>query len=219
MRLQQSLFLSAIAFSAFWSAACGSSPTAVETSGVTIEGTVASDAAGASSADVSAQSTSAGSKALRVSIEGTSRSVTTDAMGRFRLTGAPDGTATLRFEGSGVDARLRIDGLVDGQVLTITVAVSGNSASLISTTGRAPGNSAGPVPSPVDVEFTGAIESLSPPSMVVAGRTVETGSTTNFEGPGNIHSVADLDVGDIVRVEGFINGDGNVFAREVERLK
>jgi hypothetical protein len=47
--------------------------------------------------------------------------------------------------------------------------------------------------------------------MVVAGRTVETGSTTTFKGPGNIHSVADLDVGDIVRVEGFINGDGNVF--------
>jgi hypothetical protein len=29
-----------------------------------------------------------------VSIEGTSRSVTTDAMGRFRLTGAPEGTAS-----------------------------------------------------------------------------------------------------------------------------
>lgn len=217
MRTHSSVPLLGIAFASVWAAACGSTPAAVETGGVTIEGTVASGA-GASSADVTAQSNSAGSKALRVSIEGTSLSSTTDAQGRFRLTGAPDGSATLRFEGTGVDARLTIGGLVDGQVLTITVAVAGSSATLISTA-LGPGDSNGPVPTPgPSVEFSGLIESLTPPSLVVAGKTAITGATTLYKGPGNTRSLADLSVGNTVRVEGMLNASGIVFAREITRL-
>ena len=54
---------------------------------------------------------------LRVSITGTALQTTTDGSGRFTLSGVPSGRVELRFEGSGIDARLELEGLQSGQTL------------------------------------------------------------------------------------------------------
>jgi hypothetical protein len=78
-----------------------------------------------------------------------------------------------------------------------------------------------PTPSPDDddeLEFTGVIQSITPPSLVVSGRTVMTDSRTEFKGNGHIHSLLDLRVGDTVEVEGGLMTDGaTVLASEIKR--
>ena len=211
MRLHPSVPLLGIVIAGVLSAACESNPAAVETSGAIIEGTVASDSVG-SNAEVSAQSNSDAAKGLRVSVEGTELSVMVSENGRFRLTGVPDGNVTLRFEGSGVNAQLTIGGLVEGQTMTITVAVTASTARLISTVGLGPGNTNGP-----SVEFTGRVSSLTPPTLMVGNRAVLTNPSTQFKGAGT-RSLLDLKVGNTVRVAGASLPDGSVLAHEIARL-
>ena len=105
-------------------AACGSrldsltEPGLPPTPGATVQGTV-NAGAGASSAS----SFRAAAAVIRVTVVGTSLAATTDASGRFLLAGIPSGRATLRFEGPGIDARLELSGLAEGQVMTIAVQV------------------------------------------------------------------------------------------------
>ncbi len=82
----------------------------------------------ASAASVHAHSSGGG---IKVSIVGTNLSTTTDASGVFILSGVPSGKVVVRFEGPGIDARLEISGLVDGQTVTITVQVQGTQAALV----------------------------------------------------------------------------------------
>ena len=76
---------------------CGSSDGVTSPSapmaGATIQGTVNANAV-AAGADVGMSSLSSAN--LRVTISGTSLSTTTDASGRFTLTGVPSGSVTLR---------------------------------------------------------------------------------------------------------------------------
>ena len=134
------------------SAACGSSskngsllsPSPVETT-ATISGTVD---AGASSSSVSSQSQHS-SAGLRVSVLGTSVSTTTDASGQFTLSGVPAGqTVTLRFEGPGIDARVEIGGLTPGQMLRVSIQVSGSNAHVVGVDDPSPSPSPSPTPDP-----------------------------------------------------------------------
>src|SRR5512137_1108506 len=118
--------------------------------GATIAGTVQSG--GAASGDVGASSVSG----LRVSVSGTALQTTTDGSGRFTLSGVPSGHVELHFEGSGVDARLGIDGLQSGQTLNVTVRVSGSSASKVDDDG--------------EVEVKGKVDSVASSSITVAGK-------------------------------------------------
>lgn len=80
------------------------------------------------------------------------------------------------------------------------------------------GGSNPPAPSGGDslqVEFKGAIESITLPSLVVAGRSVVTdGHTEVRDSTGHI-AVAALTVGQNVEVEGTKQADGTVLAREI----
>lgn len=207
-------------------AGCGSkaasplSPSPADAATATIQGTV-DTGGGAGSSSLGASSNTSGN--LRVSVVGTGVSTTTDSSGRFTLSGIPGGAVTLRFEGPGVDARLEISGLQPGQVLTITVHVSGSNASLTPGSESSPSPSPSPSPGPGDdddeseVEFTGVVESITPPSLVVAGRLVLTDANTDFKGKGSIHALEDLSVGDTVEVEAVLNADGSLLAREIKR--
>ncbi len=136
--------------------------------GATIRGTVLGAAA---AGDVSASSLGT----IRVTVVGTSLQAMTDGSGSFTLNGVPPGTVELRFQGSGVDARLTIDGLSDGQTLTLTVRVEGNNASRV---GEGDDDD-----EQGEVEFDGTVTLLNP--LTIGGRRVTTSSTTRFLGDHN----------------------------------
>lgn len=180
--------------------------------GATIQGTV--DVAGASASQVSAQATAAG---VRVSVVGTSLATTTDAAGGFVIAGVTSSEATLRFESAGVDARLVVSGLVDGQVLSINVSVQGSQATMGGPRpSPTPSPSATPSPSPEDeTELRGTIESIAAPNLVVSGRLVRTDGSTRIRRSGNAVPFSALAVGQSVEVEGAPNRDGSVQATRI----
>ena len=190
-------------------AACGGSssvtgPDAVApASSATIAGTVVSaGTAGAPAGDVSARSSSGG---IRVSVLGTSLETTTDDEGRFTLGGvAPGEKVELHFEGPGIDARLEIEGLAAGQMLTITVKVSGSTASMLTPSG--------------EVAFRGSVQSVDSDRVVVDGRTVVVlAGTTEVLGRQNQPiALSDIAVGAFVEVEGWAQSDGNLLGKKVK---
>ena len=213
------------------SAACGSKatspsgPSALDPT-ANINGTVQS---GVSAASVSAAGHDA--SGIRVSVVGTAVSSTTDSSGRFVLSAIPTGQAlTLRFEARGLDATLSLSGLVPGQTLSIVVQLSGGHAVLA---GSDDSPSPSPTPSPIaspspsaspephdghedDVEFKGSIEAINPPNLTVAGRLVQTDSSTEFKRQGDRIGLADLKVQDVVEVDGTAQADGSVLARKIQ---
>ncbi len=67
-----------------------------------------------------------------------------------------------------------------------------------------------------EVEFSGAIGMIAAPNLTVAGRTVVTDAETEIERDDAKIGVADLHVGDVVEVEGTLQADGSVLAREIQ---
>lgn len=166
--------------------------------GATIAGTVQSGAA--SSSQIGASSVSA----LRVSVTGTALQTTTDDSGRFTLSGVPSGRVELRFEGSGVDARLALEGLQSGQTLTLTVRVSGSSASRVDDNGS-------------EVALRAKVDSVGSSSLVVAGRTVRVDASTRLFGRNNeTIALSAFRPGDSVEVEGIPQSDGSLLATKVK---
>jgi hypothetical protein len=143
---------------------------------------------------------------------GTSITATTDASGRFTLSGIPtgNGNVALRFQGQGIDATLQISGLTPGQTLQISVQLSGNNATLDDDDDNEGDGDQD------EVEFTGAIDSIADPTLVVAGRTVVTDSSTRITDGGADTTLSALTVGMMVEVEGALQADGSVLA---ERIK
>jgi len=190
-------------------AACGGSSSvtgpdvAAPVSTATIAGTVVSaGAATAPTGDVSARSSSGG---IRVSVLGTSLETTTDDDGRFTLGGvAPGEKVELHFEGPGIDARLEIEGLAAGQMLTITVNVSGSTASMLTPSG--------------EVEFRGSVQSVDSDSLVVDGRMVVVlAGTTEVLGRQNQRiALSDIAVGAFVQVEAWPQSDGSLLGKKVK---
>ena len=170
--------------------------------GATIRGTVLGAAA---AGDVSASSLGT----IRVTVVGTSLQAMTDGSGNFTLNGVPPGKVELRFQGSGVDARLTIDGLSDGQTLTLTVRVEGNNASRVGE-GDDDDDEQG------EVEFDGTVTLLNP--LTIGGRRVTTNSATRFLGDHNdpVPSSQVLRVGNRVEVEGRAQADGSVLAEKIK---
>jgi len=211
MTSRASLLILGIA-SGLWAAGCGSSldsPTRPPDSpGATIQGTVNAGSA-ASGAAVGAMSANGN---IKVTVVGSGLSTTTDASGKFVLAGVSAEAVTLRFEGPGIDARLDVSGLAPGQVLTITVQASGSNATLVTSS---PSPSATPSPGGTEADFKGRIESITPPSLRVAGRTVLTNSSTKIKRDGQSIALSDLEVGQTVEVEGIAQPDGSVLAVKI----
>lgn len=178
-----------------------SDPTAA--TGATIVGTV--QAGAAARGEVGASSVSG----FRVSVTGTSLETITDGTGRFTLSGLPSGSVELRFEGSGVDARLEIEGLQDGQTLDITVRVSGTSASRVDDDGDDDDEA--------EVEFRGTIDSVGTSSLMVSGRTVMVDDGTRILDGDNLPiTLGSLTVGDFVEVEAIAQADGSLLGTKIK---
>ena len=220
---------SAVVVAALAAAACGggspSSPDVADARGAIIRGSVqGSSTSGSGGGGLSASSAS---PTLKVSVVGTNLSTATDGSGEFVLTGVPTGHVELRFEGPGLDARLEIGGLSDGQEIQITVRVNGSGVVLVSGGGSSgPDPSPGPSPSPSpddgddeddEVEFTGLLEDIdvSTLTLTVAGRTVQTDGNTRIRQHGDPVPFSTLQVGQTLEVEGFPQTDGSVLARKV----
>lgn len=170
--------------------------------GATIDGTVQSGSA--SAADV----TAAASSGLRVSVIGTAIAATTDDSGHFRLEDLPAGRAELRFEGQGIDARLSVDGLQPGQVMTVTVRVAGSTATVVKPGDDNPAT---------EVSFTGRVDSVGSGQLMVGGRAVVVNGSTQILGRNNeAITLAALKAGDSVEVEGRAQADGSVVATKVK---
>lgn len=204
LRVLVSLPALALLLGAAGCSSSATSPTApsAPVRGATIQGTVQTAATG-SSAELSAFSTAGG---IKVTVVGTSLSTTTDGSGRFVLQGVAGGSATLRFQGQGIDGTIELGGLVEGQTLTITVRVSGSRPELVS-----PSSPAGK-----KVEFEGSVESVTPPTLMVSGRKVVTNGDTRIKRSDHAISLGDLKPGDKVEVEGTTQADGSVLASKIK---
>jgi hypothetical protein len=208
LRTKSFLSLLGVCLAAAWAVACGSGSITDEisapesASGAAIQGTV-TVASGSGAADVGFGA-GLGPSTVKVSVVGSGQSTTTDKQGRFTLTGLSAGTATLRFQTTATDARLTLGGLVEGQVLTIDVQVSGSDARLVSDRD--------------DHEFTGTVDAVGGSSLVVSGTTVFTNGMTEIKRGNSDIALAEVHVGDTVKVQGERNGDGTVLAREIKVL-
>ena len=149
------------------------------------------------------------SAGLQVGVVGTPLVAPVDEEGQFALAGVPPGTATLRFEGSGIDARVPVPGLQDGLVTSVTVQLSGGTAQLSGTPSCTP---------TAETFFSGTIDSIAGPRLVVAGRTVDAGQVKKvWRGERRIQ-LSELQAGEKVKVWGTLRGDGVVLAEEIAAL-
>lgn len=146
---------------------------------------------------------------LRVVALGTPVSAVVDEDGQFLMSSLPAGTASLRFEGSGVAAQLSVSGLQEGLVTTINVTVSGAGAQL--------NGPATCLPS-AQTFFSGNLEQASGTRLVIGGRAVEVSELKKvWRGERRIQ-LSDLQPGERVKVWGLLRGDGVVLAEEIAAL-
>jgi hypothetical protein len=187
------------------SSASTSSTVAATTGGGTVRGVVETGSAGSSSTG-QVHALAAGS-GFRVSVVGTSIATTTDDRGQFELRGVPSGRVSLRFEASGIDARLEIEHLAEGQSLNVNVHVSSSGAFVAETEDHAN-----------ETSIRGAIQAINGSRLTVLGRTVSTDGLTQFLDRNNAASrLSDLRVGQAVEIEGTTQADGSLYARKVKQ--
>jgi hypothetical protein len=146
---------------------------------------------------------------VQVGVVGTPLVAAIDEEGQFALAGVPAGTATLRFEGGGIDARLSVSGLQDGQVTSITVQLSGGGAQLAGTPSCSP---------TTETYFTGTLDRANGTSLVVGGRSVDASRVQKVWRGDRRIQLSDLEVGEKVKVWGTLRGDGVLVAEEIKAL-
>jgi hypothetical protein len=191
------LFLAGL-FAALAGAGCGKSdsvtapPEAVATGAAVLQGTVVGSQSG-----------------LQVGVVGTPLVASVDEEGQFALARVPSGTVTLRLEGAGVDARVSVPGLQDGQVTSIKVQLAGGSAQLAGSPSCTP---------TAETSFSGTIESISGTRLVVSGRQVEPGPSLKVWRGDKRATLDSLQVSEKVKVWGTLRGDGVVAADDIQAL-
>lgn len=146
---------------------------------------------------------------LQVGVVGTPLVASVDDEGQFALARVPAGTITLKLEGAGIDARVAVPGLQDGQVTSIKVQLAGGSAQLAGTPNCAP---------TAETFFSGMLESIAGTRLVVSGRAVEAGPSVKVWRGDRRATFDSLQVGDKVKVWGTLRGDGVVVAEEIQAL-
>jgi hypothetical protein len=146
---------------------------------------------------------------LQVGVVGTPLVASVDDEGQFALAQVPAGTVTLKLEGAGIDARVSVAGLQDGQVTSIKVQLAGGSAQLAGAPSCAP---------TAETFFSGLLESIAGTRLVVSGRPVEVGPSVKVWRGDRRSSLDSLQVGDKVKVWGTLRGDGVVVAEEIQAL-
>ena len=156
--------------------------------------------AGAVSA-ILAVSFSAALTGVTVSIAGTSISSPVDAAGRFTLANVPPGDIGIRVSGPGIDATVPLAQVQPSQRIDLVIVVAGNSGAFDSEMRQGSG----------EAELEGRVEALPPATAAqtfrLAGRVVNTDSSTEFVQGSLKRGFADLQVGMRVHVKGRMAGD------------
>jgi hypothetical protein len=150
----------------------------------------------------------AGDTGWTVSIVGTALTGDVDEDGRFLLSGAPSGSVRLRIDGPGVSAQVDVTGLVDGQVTSIEVKVTGGQAQL--TTALCTPTA--------QTSFSGVLDKMAGTQLVVSGRNVDASQNLIVWRGDRKIGLADLQIGEKVKVWGVLRGDGVVVSEEIAAL-
>jgi len=130
-------------------------------------------------------------QALKADIAGTTLSAQTDAAGRFSLSAAPQGPATLHLSGPGVDASVRLPGLDDALVVRVGVNLSNEGK--------------GSLRGEPEVDLRGTVASAKGNDLRIAASTVHVDRSTQFDG--SAPALSQL-VGQVVDVQGGVAGNG-----------
>ena len=167
-------------------------------------------APGISSASPSAEfGAESGAGGWVVGVAGTSSSSPLDQDGRFVLTGVPAGSVTLKIEGPGVSTQLTLSGLVDGQVMSVEIEVTGGTARVNGTPKCSPS---------AQTHFSGTLDQAAGSQLVVGGRKVDASQIAKvWRGERRIQ-LSELERGEKVKVWGTLRGDGVVVAEEIAAL-
>jgi hypothetical protein len=171
-----------------------SSPAAASPAPAAGSATISGTVVGMSSASSSAWSVRGGA-GMTVSVVGTSSSAMIDGNGRFTLINVPAGRIDLHFMGNGADAHLMLDGVASNQTLTISVRVSGSSASLDDDHDDRDGPNN-------EVELEGLVTSTSANTITVGGRQVNVTGSTQIVHGGTTVAFQSIHTGDRVHVKG-----------------
>lgn len=151
---------------------------------------------------------------MTVSVVGSASSAGVDGNGHFTLVNVPAGRADLHFMGNGADAHLMLEGIASNQTLTISVRVSGSSATIED-------DHHGPIPGPnPEVQLEGLVTVLGASSLTVSGRIVNiTAATVIVHGETTI-PFSSIHVGDRLHVKGTPASatapDGPINATKIE---
>jgi len=144
-----------------------------------------------------------------VGVAGTALTGSVDEDGRFALSGVPAGSVGLRIEGPGVSAQVQVTGLVDGQVTSIEVRITGGVAQMTTPPTCAP---------TAETFFTGRIDQIADTQLVVSGRRVDASQIAKVWRGDRRIGLSDLQIGEKVKVWGTLRGDGVVVAEEIQAL-
>jgi hypothetical protein len=184
----------------------GPDETPIAAGAAVIQGTVVGGSFAGSSGDVTALS---GDRGLTVAVEGTPLFTGVDEEGEFILSSVPAGSVTLVFEGSGVNARLTVSGLLDGQVMSLEVHVSGSGAQVTTPAYCTPTKT---------TKITGILESMAGSQLVVGGHPVDASEVSKVWRGGRRINLENLVIGEKVKVWGTLKGDGVLVAEEIKAL-
>lgn len=144
-----------------------------------------------------------------VSVGGTSLSSEVDEDGRFVLAGVPAGSVTLKVDGPGVSAQVAVNGLVDGQVTSVEIRVTGGSAQLVTEPKCTPS---------AQTYFSGSLDQRAGTQLVISGRSVDASQIVKvWRGERRIQ-LSELEIGEKVKVWGVLRGDAVVLAEEIAAL-
>lgn len=190
------------------SAVTGPEETAPSTKGAAIlQGAILGAGIGSFSAGAPVRAL-AGDTGWTVSVVGTALTADVDEDGRFLLSGAPSGSLRLRIDGPGVSAQVDVTGLVDGQVTSIEVLLTGDRAQ-VTTAMCTP---------TAETSFSGVLEKMTGTQLVVSGRTVDASQNKKVWRGDRYIDLSDLIVGEKVKVIGVVRGDGVVVSEEIAAL-
>jgi hypothetical protein len=210
-----SLGCAAVALAALVAAGCGGSssvtgsPEPVLAGNAVLQGTVQGVGYAGAPATGATHESSGGSGYTVTVVGAAGATVEIDEDGRFLLAGLPAGAVTLRIEGGGVSAQVTVEGLLDGQVLTVEMKLTGGTVQLTGSPKCAPS---------AQTEFTGQLESMSAERIVVSGRAVDITKLQKVWKPSGRAQLSDLKVGERIKVWGTLRGDGVVVADEIVSL-
>lgn len=152
---------------------------------------------------------SSGDSGMTVRVEGTGLSTAVDEEGEFILASVPAGSITLIFEGAGTNAKLIVSGVLDGQVMSLEVQVSGGDAHVTTPAYCTPTKY---------TKITGPLEEMTGSQLRVSGTPVDASQISKVWRGDRRIDLEQLVVGEKVKVWGTLNGNGVLLAEEIKAL-